>query len=83
MSTEVALKEEEKRQQIKARMNHIMEPMIIDMLVVKPENPCKFMREWLQARQEHLRSHQPVLSPVRARPKLLSSVTKKTSTFNN
>lgn len=37
-------KEEKKRQDIKQKVNHILEPLIVDILIVKPDNPCKFMR---------------------------------------
>jgi hypothetical protein len=33
--------------EVKQKINHILEPMIVDVLIVKPENPYRFMREWL------------------------------------
>lgn len=44
---------EEKRLEIKQRINHILEPMIVDLLIVKPDNPHAFMREWLQTRRDY------------------------------
>lgn len=37
-------KEEGKRQDIKNKVNHILEPLIVDLLIVKPKNPQIFMR---------------------------------------
>jgi hypothetical protein len=43
--------DEIKRLDLKEKLNHILEPLIIDTLVVMPSNPIKFMREWLEKRQ--------------------------------
>ena len=39
--------DEIKRLELKEKLNHILEPLMIDTLVVMPSNPIKFMREWL------------------------------------
>ena len=39
--------DEIKRLDLKERLNQILEPLMIDTLVVMPQNPIKFMREWL------------------------------------
>ena len=47
-SLEMNLTEDEiKRLELKEKLNHILEPLMIDTLVVMPSNPIKFMREWL------------------------------------
>jgi len=32
--------------------------MIIDLLIVKPEDPHRFMREWLETRREYFRQQE-------------------------
>jgi hypothetical protein len=44
-------KEENKRQEIKQRVNHILEPLLVDLLIVKPDNPYQFMTQWLEQRR--------------------------------
>lgn len=48
---------EERRQEIKQRINHILEPLIVDILIVKPENHIAFMRQWLEARREYFKTY--------------------------
>lgn len=42
--------DEIKRLQLKEKLNCILEPLIVDTLSTMPENPIKFMREWLEKR---------------------------------
>lgn len=39
--------EEKKRLDLKKKVNHILEPLLVDILIAKPSNPTVFMREWL------------------------------------
>ena len=45
-------KAEGKRQEIKKRVNYVLEPLMVDLLIAKPSNPYQFMREWLEERRE-------------------------------
>lgn len=45
-----------KRLELKDKVNHILEPLMIDTLIEMPENPIKFMREWLEKRQQIIRN---------------------------
>lgn len=49
--------EEEKRLKIKKQVNHILEPLVIDLLITKPTEPLQFMREWLEKRREYFENY--------------------------
>ena len=47
--------EQLKKDNLKKRVNFILQPMIVDILIVKPDNVTKFMREWLEKRRHYLK----------------------------
>ena len=63
---------EQKRKQIKKKVNFILEPMLIDILIVKPENPYQFMKEWLEIRREYFKRH-VVLTDSKSNNKMKNS----------
>ena len=57
--------EETRRQSIKAKLNFILEPLLVDMLIKRPTDPHKFMREWLELRKDYLAQEQTSISTTR------------------
>ena len=46
--------------------------MLIDILIVKPENPYQFMKEWLEIRREYFKRH-VVLTDSKSNNKMKNS----------
>ena len=46
--------------------------MLIDILIVKPENPYQFMKEWLEIRSEYFKRH-VVLTDSKSNNKMKNS----------
>lgn len=45
---------EHERKKLKKKIDHILEPLLIDLLIKKPEDSLEFMIEWLDKRKKFL-----------------------------